>query len=869
MREALAAHDAIFREIVPHHHGVIFKTVGDAICAAFERPDDALRAAVESQRRLTAHAWPEDIGSIRVRMGIHTGMAQERDDDYFGPAVNRVARFMSIAHGGQILVSGSTRELLRHLDIDISLRELGEHRLKDLKEPEPAFQVLADGLVTEFPSLTSVEARPNNLPTPISNFVGRIREMAEVSSALGAHRLIAVVGPGGVGKTRLAIELARAMLPTFRDGAWFVELAGISDSALVAQTVADALGIREDPNVSVSEQLLHSLAHKQLLVVLDNSEHLLSDVATLALRLLQACPGVRVVVTSREPLHLDGERIVRLLPLELDGDPSSGMQSEGVRLFFDRAQAVRPDLISDDGHARQVARICERLEGIPLAIELAAARAATLSLAQIEERLADRFAILISHDPTRSERQRTLRATIDWSFRLLEPAERRFARDVAIFTGGFTLEAAEAVCADPVRAVDLLESLVDKSLLSVQRAGARHRYTFFDTVQRYLIAEVPAGDSDPLPARHFSYCTALAGRQGERSTAEQHGDWIELIGYEINNMRSALEWALPLRPNDAGRLVADLCRYWQIRGHLKEGSAWLGRVLSSAGLESGVRGALLRRSATFAAIRNDFRTARTLCAEATTAFEIAGDRGGVAEAMFTLAIIDQSTGDIPAATDHYLAALSGFRAMDNVDAQLRAVFNLALIAQSNDDLGWAEALLEQSAELEPRSTDVHLGADLTRLRGYLDLRRGRLPEAAVSYERSLAVKRAIGSRFDSAEILNDLATVYFRNGDVDRALTAASESMRIALELDAPLLIIVGFEAFAEIALARGRHADAAQCLAFAGELRDRHDYRHAGDRDMPWIAGELERLSWEKTPGDFPPDDWRNAAEKLSRWEA
>lgn len=866
MRDALAAHDAIFREIVPHHNGVIFKTIGDAICAAFERPDDALRAAVDSQRRLTTRAWSDDIGVFRVRMGIHTGMAQERDDDYFGPAVNRVARFMSIAHGGQILVSGATRELLRHLDIDVTLRELGEHWLKDLKEPEPAYQVLAEGLATEFPSLTSLDARPNNLPAAISSFVGRRAELQELRSAVSSHRLVSIVGPGGIGKTRIAVHLAGEVLANFRDGAWLVELAGITDSALVAQTVADALGIREDPTSPVREQLLFALAHKRMLVVLDNSEHLLEEVATLARRLLSACPKLHVVVTSREPLHLEGERVVRLNALELSGDGgSSDLRSDGMLLFIDRALAVRPDLSIDADAEQRVARICVRLEGIPLAIELAAARAATFSLAQLEERLSDRLATLVSRDRTRSERQRTLRAAIEWSFHLLSGEERHFARTVATFTGSFSEEAATAV-ADATSVDELIESLVNKSFLSVQPSDETHRYLLLDVVRQYLLEEVAPHDADALPTRHFSYYAAVAGRGHNCSTAAQQHRWMEQIGAEINNLRAALEWSFARSPNDAGRFVTDLCLYFQRRGHIAEGTAWLMRILESTRLDTGMRAGMLRRAATFATIRNDYDTARDLCAQAKSAFEQTGDRGGIAEASHVLAIIDQLTGDSTAATEHFLLALAGFRAVQNADAELKTLLNLTSIALAKNDLGWAEALLEEGAEIETRLVDEHLAADLMRIRGSFQLRRGQLVEAAASYERALGVKRAIGSRFDTSEILNSLAAIYARQGAPERATAAARECLAIALDLDVPLLIIAGFEAFCEIALAIRAYADAADYLALAVHLRERNSYRHPGHLDLEQAALELQRIApSEMQRTDRDPEGWIAVARGLS----
>jgi len=300
MNVALAAHDALFRDVVPAHRGSIFKTVGDAVCAAFARADDAIAAAIDAQRRLAAQTWPDETGPIRVRMGIHTGQAIERDDDYFGPALNRVARIQGIAHGGQVLITRATASVVEGmLDPSIRLRDLGVHHLKGLAEPETALQIVAPGLEVEFPPLTSADQHPNNIPAPISSFVGRTRELAELAELLRFHRLIAIAGPGGIGKTRVSQQLAAGVLDRFPDGAWIVELAPINDPRLVAQAVGDVFALREDPQSSIDSQLLDHLAHKKLLLVLDNSEHVLAETAELAKKLLGHCPDLVIIATTR------------------------------------------------------------------------------------------------------------------------------------------------------------------------------------------------------------------------------------------------------------------------------------------------------------------------------------------------------------------------------------------------------------------------------------------------------------------------------------------------------------------------------------------------------------------------------------------
>ncbi|MDB5073111.1 MAG: regulatory protein LuxR [Candidatus Eremiobacteraeota bacterium] len=412
MSVALAAHDAILHDAIARQRGVVFKTIGDAFCAAFVRPADALGAAVDVQRRLAAHPWDARIGSLRVRMGIHTGTAVETSGDYFGPTVNRVARIMSVGYGEQIVVSGATAALLHDaLPDGVTLGDLGTHRLKDLSRSEPMYQVLAPALRADFPALRSLEARPNNLPFEISSFVGRKQELADVRGALDRRRLVSIVGPGGIGKTRLALQAAADMIDRFEDGAWIVTISPLRSGDLIAHAVADVLRIRETPHERIEETVTRELGSRRTLLVLDSAEHLLADAAAFAKTVLSRCAAVKVLVTSREPLHLTGEYVFRVGPLQ-----------NAAELLLDRAREVLGDFAADAATLQMVEEICGRLEGIPLAVELAAARTATMPLAELNARLARSFSVLVSRDPTKEERHRTLRATIAWSYDSWNPA---------------------------------------------------------------------------------------------------------------------------------------------------------------------------------------------------------------------------------------------------------------------------------------------------------------------------------------------------------------------------------------------------------------------------------------------------------------
>ena len=479
MRPALARHDHLLRQSIEANNGYVFKTMGDAFCAAFATAPEAVQAALTAQRLLTAEVWETET-SLRVRMALHTGIAEERDGDYFGQALNRVARLLATGHGGQTLLSGATQELTRdHLPLAASLLDLGQRRLKDLGRPEIVFQLRHPALSADFPPLRSLDNPdlPNNLPLQVASFIGREKETTDVKFLLAKTRLLTLTGSGGSGKTRLALQVAADLLDQYFDGVWLVELATLSDPALVPQAVADVLGVQEQVGQAITRTLKDALYSKSLLLVLDNCEHLVAACASLAADLLGNCPHVHLLSTSREPLNIAGEQTFRVPSLSLP-DPKQTQtvetvsQYEAVRLFIERVQAVQPSFMVTNTNAPAVAQVCWRLDGIPLAIELAAARVRSLSVEDVNTRLDNRFRLLTGGARNSLPRQQTLRALIDWSYDLLTEAEKTLLRRLSVFAGGWTLPAAEAVGVgkDAANAgvagwevVDLLTSLVDKS----------------------------------------------------------------------------------------------------------------------------------------------------------------------------------------------------------------------------------------------------------------------------------------------------------------------------------------------------------------------------------------------------------------------
>jgi len=582
MGEVVERHDIIVRSAIEDNGGFVFATGGDAFSAAFPTAQDALAAAVMAQIKLTGEDW--GTSTVRVRMGIHTGEALERDEDYFGPVVNESARLMSAGHGGQILISETAASIASDAVPDgVALIDLGQHRLRDVDNTVRVFQVTYPGLDDVFPGLRTESETRHNLPNRLASFVGRNADLEELGALVMNSRLVTLTGPGGSGKTTLATEFARGSLDSYPDGVWFVDLAAIDDGALVTHAVASVLDIRERPGRPLRDSVITAAGAMSILLILDNCEHLVDAAAELVGALVRSTRGVDILATSREPLRVPGETVFGTQPLETpssDGSREEIAESPAVRLFVDRARMVLHDFALTPANASAVGRVCRSLDGLPLAIEMAAARVNALTPTQIADRLDERFALLSSGSRDGIAQHQSLRAAIEWSYELLDNDEKAVFRRVSVFDSDFSIDAAESVCSPlgtPVQVADIVSRLVDKSMIARADTPAGLRLRLLETIREYSREKLEElGEAQAAARDHFAHYTgwfeSLRAREPRlRLTREE----VQAIDSDLDNVRSAFRWGVETnRIREVGALAASMWAYWWARGWGGEAYGW-------------------------------------------------------------------------------------------------------------------------------------------------------------------------------------------------------------------------------------------------------------------------------------------------------
>jgi len=791
-REVIEQHHRLIRSALSGHGGAERGTQGDAFLVVFRDAPSAITAAVAAQHSLAAATWPAGV-RVRVRMGLHSGAGIPGGDDYIGVDINRAARIASAAHGGQVLISDSTRALAeRTLPQGVGLRDVGEHHLKGLDLPERLFQLTIEGLDSEFPPLRTVQVGKDHLPARMTSFVGRRADLDQLRQLLGRNRLITLIGPGGIGKTSLAIELARQAASEFVDGAWFVDLAPLTDPAVVGPTVARSLGLTEQPERPIVDFLKTHLAKRELLLVLDNFEHLLAA-SEFVEDILVSAPGLKLLVTSRSILNLYGEQEFAVQPLAF---PAPGAQAdvdhltnyEAVELFVDRARLAKPGLRMTDENARTVADICSRLDGLPLAIELAASRVRIMEPREILTRIEQRLPVLASGGSNVPPRQRTLNGAIAWSYELLRPAEQDLFGRLSIFAGGCTLDAAEAICHSggelSVDIFDGIASLVAQSLVIQKSDGGDSRFTMLTTIREFGRERLDsAGLLDEIGQRHLFYFRDLAETAEPHLLKVDHAGWLDRFEREHDNIRDALHRALDKHdPENGMRLGAALWRFWLQRGYLREGRSWLEELLTM-----------------------DPESVSVARAKAFTAL------GGLAYWLTD----DETT------ERAYESALSIYRQIGDDNSVAEALYNLAFVPIMREDQEEGRRRSEANLALAREIGNPHLVA-----RNQLTLATAALiadepHQAAVYGEEALTYFRAVRDHFHLSWALGLLGEAYRLLGNVPAGLKAYRESLRVVTEVRDLPLIGATLEEISALESSAGRHIEAMHLLGAAVRLME------------------------------------------------
>ena len=765
-RTLLAEHRRVLRDAFAAHGGTVLHSEGDALFVTFADPSSAILGAIDGQVALANATWPAD-SHVRVRMGIHVGeVTIDEDDDYVGLAVHQAARISAAAHGGQVLTSKAIQaQAEQRVPPEVLLKPIGRFRLKDFPEPQDLFQLHHPDLQGDFPAPRTAPGARHNLPKAISSFIGRDRDVAELAELLETARLVTLTGPGGCGKTRLAIEAASASFPVRPDGIWFVDLAPVSDRELVLSVAANAMGVQES-RASADSALIDLLSTGRPLVILDNCEHLIPTCAELTEKWLSACPGLTILVTAREPMGVAGETIRRVGGLQLASDTDARESSEAVQLFIERARRHEPEFEYGDEELAEIAQLTDRLDGIPLAIEMAAALVGTLSVGEILSRLDDRFRLLTGGGGRDLGRQQTLLATVDWSHDLLSEPERVLLRRLSVMSGSFSLEDVEAVCVgegiDRAEVVTLLRRLVATSWVMRERSGDRAAFRLLETSRQYALDKlVSSSEAQTFRSKHCEWFTDLA----ETGAAWMLGGpdqalWFDRIEWELDNFRTALAWSLGDGDPALGlRLGAALSRFWEVRGHWAEGLGWLEDALTGApDADDVLRGRALVAASFLAFYRGQLESARSMVTDGLAAAVRAHDKPTEARGLRFEAVIEQRMGDRASAIDSANKAVELSRAHG---AAADLAFALQVLGRllADDDRDEARARYEEGLEVARKAEDAVSQIYLLYALGRLHVRAGDNDRARELYTEALDLSQQVGERWMAMNVLVGLSYV--------------------------------------------------------------------------------------------------------------
>jgi predicted ATPase/DNA-binding SARP family transcriptional activator/Tfp pilus assembly protein PilF len=838
--DAMAHHRALLREELQRHNGGELLDLGDGFLVAFPSAGEALSGAVAGQIALAGRVRAEQEVGLRARMALHTRDVQPSDGDAQGLIVHYLQRVLAAGHGGQIVCSGETAALVRRdARPGMGLVDLGVYRLPDLPAPERLFQVEYPGMVPpEFPPLRAEAEYSGHLPPQLTRFFGREEEIAQLRDLLSAAgtRLVTVTGPGGSGKSRLALEVAGRLTAAWRGAIWYVPLTDLKEAWLIITAIRDALGLPRAADLEPLEQIVAFLSRQPCMLLLNNFEQLVEEGAPVVRTLLERVPSLTLLITSRRRLDLPGEREFHLLPLPVPGDvqaPEQLLANDSVKLFVDRARVARLDFQLTDGNAAAVAALCTRLEGLPLALELAAARLRVLTPAQVLARLEQRLDFLVSRERTADARQLSLRATLDWSYQLLSPELQPFFARLSVFRGGWALEAAEAICegnggqgAGP--ALNFMEQLRECSLILVVEEAREARYRFLETVREYAWEQLGEDERDSLEQQHAEFYLALAEEAASRLIGAEQASWLDRLETEQDNMRAALAWATRHGEGELGlRLGTALWRFWHVRGHLREGRDRLHAVLAmpDAAPRDLRRARALDAAGALAHDQGDLGAAAGLHEESLAIARECGDRETIASALNNLGNVARDQGNAERATTFYEAALAAWRALGNIPRVAIVLNNLGSVARDQGHFEEAFTFYRQSLALQRESGNQRGIATALNNIATVAISQGQHERAGALLNESLSILRELRDSYAIAMVLDNLAHLAFEQGDLARAAELYRECLRIGAELENRQAIAVSLEGLASV-LATGdsvseRRLQAARLFGAAEGLRD------------------------------------------------
>ncbi len=822
LQSALERHNEIMHEAISKYNGFVFEIIGDAFCCAFEKASDAFKAAVRVQLNLSNEKW--DKVKIKIRIGIHSGHSEWNGKKYVGYiTLARSARVMSAAYGEQIIVSNDAYELCESEiikdDPEISFRGLGERRLKDLIKPLKLYQVVAKGLREDFPPLKTLDARPNNLPVQLTNFIGRENEMRAIGDLLKQTHILTLTGTGGSGKTRLALQIAADKIDDFEHGVWLIELASLTDISLLPQTITKALGIKEQPTQTVEDTLIDFLKKKEMLIIFDNCEHLIDAVANLTEKMLSNAPKLKIIATSREALRCSGEQTHYVLTLETP-DPKNQLsldklfQNESIRLFVERAFSVNETFRLTDENARTLSQICFQLDGIPLAIELAAARTKAVSIEQIYERLNDRFTLLAGGKRTSLPRQKTLRAAIDWSYDLLSEKEKILWSRLSVFSGGCTLDAAEVICSyerlGKHEILDLLTDLTEKSIIIFDAINSRYR--LLETIRQYGHEKLTErNEFELISEKHLSYFSGLAQTEDAKLKGHKIVESLKVLDKESTNISKALDW--PVEDSlsiEKAKLALAMGYYWGIRGLISEGLSRLESVLQNVTKE--------QKDFYFKLVSAAGILYRFKCEykKATEAFEESLDyfRKGekcliISDLLNNLGIIYSDQGDYSKALELHEEGLLVAREINDKRGIANSLNNLGNLHHFRRNYNRALELHEESLVLRRETGDKKgIASSLLNL-GTITREQGNFLRASELYEESLAIFREIGDKRGIVMSLINLGFIFTAQGDFLKATTLLESGLVISREIDDKNCISISLNSLGNLTLKQGNYVKA------------------------------------------------------------